>query len=103
MRGAAKVEKLGKASAASGGEDLAARNSAARLEDEKELAPAVYANHKYGVAWQYPRNFVLRKGANAGLDLSGHYAASSAFAADGGVPLASVIVPAPSLRRDGFC
>jgi hypothetical protein len=53
----------------------------------------VYANHKYGVAWQYPRSFVLRKGANAGLDLSGHYAASSAFAADGGVLLASVIVP----------
>jgi hypothetical protein len=93
MRGAAKVEKLGKASTASGGEDFAARNSAVRLVDEKDLAPAVYANHRYGVAWQYPRSFVLRKGANVGLDLSGHYAASSAFAVDGGVPLASVIIP----------
>ena len=96
MRGAAKVSALGKVSgspSASGGEAAALKNSAARLADEKELAPAVYANRKYGVAWQYPRNFVLRKGANAGLDLSGHYAAANAFAVDGAVTLASVIIP----------
>jgi hypothetical protein len=45
------------------------------------------------LAWQYPRNFVLRKGANAGLDLNGHYAAATAFAGDKGVALASVIIP----------
>lgn len=98
MRGAAKVAALGKVSAGAGaaaGDAGSVKSSAARLADEKALEPAVYASRKYGVAWQYPRNFVLRKGANAGLDLDGHYAAATAFAADdNGVALASVIIPA---------
>jgi hypothetical protein len=97
MRGAAKVAALGKVSAGAGstGDAAAVKNSAARSADEKALEPAVYASRKYGVAWQYPRNFVLRKGANAGLDLDGHPAAATAFAADdNGVALASVIIPA---------
>jgi hypothetical protein len=97
MRGAAKVAALGKVSAGAGsaGDAGAVKNLAARSAEEKALEPAVYASRKYGVAWQYPRNFVLRKGANAGLDLDGHYAAATAFAGDdGGVALASVIIPA---------
>jgi len=97
MRGAAKVAALGKVSAGAGsaGDAAAVKNLAARSAEEKALEPAVYASRKYGVAWQYPRNFVLRKGANAGLDLDGHYAAATAFAGDdGGVALASVIIPA---------
>jgi hypothetical protein len=96
MRGAAKVAAIGKVSAGAGAaEDTAApKSSAARLADEKALQPAVYTSRKYGVAWQYPRNFVLRKGANAGLDLTGHYAAAAAFAGQAGVALASVIIPA---------
>jgi hypothetical protein len=96
MRGAAKVSAFGKVSGGSGapgGEASAVKNSAALLADEKELVPAVYTNPKYGLAWQYPRNFVLRKGANAGLDLSGHYSAATAFVREGGVTLASVIIP----------
>ena len=97
MRGAAKVAALGKVSAGAGsaGDAAAVKNLAARSAEERALEPAVYASRKYGVAWQYPRNFVLRKGANAGLDLDGHYAAATAFAGDdGGVALASVIIPA---------
>src|SRR5271169_806294 len=56
MRGAAKVEKLGKSSNAAGGDLAAVKNSSARLAQEKELTPAVYTSKKYGVAWQYPRN-----------------------------------------------
>jgi hypothetical protein len=96
MRGAAKVAAIGKVSAGAGpaGDTGAAKSSAARLADEKALVPAVYTSRKYGLAWQYPRNFVLRKGANAGLDLNGHYAAAAAFAGADGVALASVIIPA---------
>ncbi len=97
MRGAAKVAAIGKVSGSAGavGDAAAVKSSAARLADEKALEPAVYASRKYGVAWRYPRNFVLRKGANAGLDLDGHYAAATAIAGgDGGVALASVIIPA---------
>ena len=97
MRGAAKVAALGKVSTGAGvaGDAGAVKSSAARSAEEKALEPAVYASRKYGVAWQYPRNFVLRKGANAGLDLDGHYAAATAFAGDdGGVALVSVIIPA---------
>jgi hypothetical protein len=95
MRGAAKVAAIGKVSAGAGaaGDAGAAKSSAARLSDEKALEPAVYTSRKYGLAWQYPRNFVLRKGANAGLDLNGHYAAAAAFAGQDGVALASVIIP----------
>jgi hypothetical protein len=95
MRGAAKVAAIGKVSAGAGaaGDTGAAKSSAARLSDEKALEPAVYTSRKYGLAWQYPRNFVLRKGANAGLDLNGHYAAAAAFAGQDGVALASVIIP----------
>jgi hypothetical protein len=95
MHGAAKVAAIGKVSAGSGaaGDAGAAKSSAARLADERALEPAVYTSRKYGVAWQYPRNFVLRKGANAGLDLHGHYAAATAFAGEDGVALASVIIP----------
>ncbi|HZC66786.1 MAG TPA: hypothetical protein VE545_09450 [Candidatus Dormibacteraeota bacterium] len=96
MRGAAKVAALGKVPNAGGaaGENAAAsKKVSARFVDEKTLEPAVYSSRKYGVAWQYPRHFVLRKGANAGLDLDGHYAAATAFAGDNGVALASVIIP----------
>jgi hypothetical protein len=96
MRGAAKVSALGNVSAgaAAAGDAGGVKSSAARLADEKALEPAVYTSRKYGVAWQYPRNFVLRKGANAGLDLNGHYAAAAAFAGEDGVALASAIIPA---------
>jgi hypothetical protein len=96
MRGAAKAAAMGKVSvgAAASGDAAAVKRSAARLADEKALEPAVYTSRKYGVAWQYPRNFVLRKGANAGLDLNGHYGAAAAFAGGDGLALASLIIPA---------
>jgi hypothetical protein len=104
MRGAAKVAATERVSAGAGaaGDTGAAKSSAARLADEKALEPAVYTSRKYGVAWQYPRNFVLRKGANAGLDLNGHYAAAAAFAAEDGLALASVIIPARVYPRTDF-
>jgi hypothetical protein len=104
MRGAAKVAAIGKVSAGAGaaGDTAALKTSAARLADEKALAPAVYTSRKYGVAWQYPRNFVLRKGGNAGLDLNGHYAAAAAFAGEDGVALASVIIPTRVYPRTDF-
>jgi hypothetical protein len=96
MRGAAKVAAIGTASAgaAAAGDATAAKTSAARLADEKALQPAVYTSRKYGVAWQYPRNFVLRRGANAGLDLQGRNGAAAAFAGGDGVALASLVIPA---------
>ncbi|MGA2419021.1 MAG: hypothetical protein ABSG69_02980 [Candidatus Acidiferrum sp.] len=100
LRGAAKVQALGKTAksaetvrevSASGAD---ARTERARVAEEKELTPAVYASRKYGVAWQFPRTYVLRKGANAGLDLYGHNATASAMASAGRVTLATVIIPA---------
>jgi hypothetical protein len=104
MRGAAKVAAIGKVSAGAGaaGATGAAKSSAARLADEKALEPAVYTSRKHGVAWQYPRNFVLRKGANAGLDLNGHDAAATAYAGEDGVALASVIIPARVYPQSDF-
>src|SRR5271154_5336171 len=80
MRGAAKIEKLGSPGSATSGDLAAVKNRYARVADEKELTPAVYTSRKYGVAWQYPRNFVLRRGTNAALDLNGSYTAAAAFA-----------------------
>jgi hypothetical protein len=100
LRGAAKVQALGKTTkngdamrevSASGAD---ARTASARIAEEKELTPAVYVSRKYGVAWQFPRTYVLRKGANAGLDLYGHNATASAMASSGRVTLATVIIPA---------
>src|SRR5271163_205529 len=91
LRASAKVAALGKTESRV---PVARQISASRMEDAKELTPAVYASHKYGVAWQYPRTYVLRKGANANLDLYGHAATESAFAGTGGVALATVIIPA---------
>jgi hypothetical protein len=100
LRGAAKVQALGKTTknaealrevSASGAD---ARMESAKIAEEKELTPAVYASRKYGVAWQFPRTYVLRKGANAGLDLYGHNATASAMASPGRVTLATVIIPA---------
>jgi len=100
LRGAAKVQALGKTAknvdavrevSASGAD---ARTESAKIAEEKELTPAVYASRKYGVAWQFPRTYVLRKGANAGLDLYGHNATASAMASPGRVTLATVIIPA---------
>jgi hypothetical protein len=91
LRASAKVAVLGKVEPSA---PVARQISESRMEDAKELTPAVYASHKYGVAWQYPRTYVLRKGANATLDLYGHPATESAFAAAGGVALATVLIPA---------
>jgi hypothetical protein len=101
LRASTKIAALGKPgqSAPSAGGFASARTTRAestdaRLADEKELTPAIYVSHKYGVAWQYPRTYVLRKGANANLDLYGHPATESAFALPGGAALATVIIPA---------
>jgi hypothetical protein len=91
LRASAKVAALGKTESRV---PVARQISVSRTEDAKELTPAVFASHKYGVAWQYPRTYVLRKGANANLDLYGHAATESAFAAPGGSALATVIIPA---------
>jgi hypothetical protein len=99
LRASAKVAALGKAEARA---PVARQISASRMEDAKELVPAVYASHKYGVAWQYPRAYVLRKGANANLDLYGHAATESAFAGTGGVALATVIIPARAYAGTDF-
>ena len=100
LRASAKVAALGTTEQnAPAGSEVATL----RIADEKELTPAVYASRKYGLEWQYPRNFVLRKGANANLDLYGHPATESAFASPrnaahagastGSVTLATVIIP----------
>jgi hypothetical protein len=65
------------------------RSTDGRIADERELTPKVYVSHKYGVAWQYPRTYVLRKGANANLDLYGHPATESAFVNPGNAPAES--------------
>jgi len=90
LRASAKVAALGNAEARA---PVAREISISRMENAKELVPAIYSSHKYGVAWQYPRTYVLRKGANANLDLYGHAATESAFAGAGGVALATVIIP----------
>ncbi len=99
LRASAKVAELGKTEARA---PVARQISASRMEDAKELVPAVYASHKYGVAWQYPRAYVLRKGANANLDLYGHAATESAFAGTGGVALATVIIPERAYKGTDF-
>jgi hypothetical protein len=91
LRTAAKVESLGKGPA---GAPVASKIAKERIADAKEVTTATYVSHKYGVAWQYPRTYVLRKGANANLNLSGHSAAASAFARSGGFALATVNIPA---------
>ena len=70
------------------------RSGLTRAEDAKELTPEVYASRRYGVEWQYPRTYVLRKGTNANVDLYGHPATESALTSGGGVALATVIIPA---------
>jgi len=101
LRASAKVEALGKAAQNA---PAAGEVATLRMADAKELTPAVYASRKYGLEWQYPRNYVLRKGANANLDLYGHPATESAFASPPNaahakasmesVTLATVIIPA---------
>jgi hypothetical protein len=96
LRGSAKVDALGKTpphSAPSGG---AAANTepTSRNADAKERAPAVYVSHKYGLALQYPRTYVLRRGQNADLNLSGQPAVPSTFTQPGGVSLATISIPA---------
>jgi hypothetical protein len=101
LRASAKVAALGRTEhSAPAGSEVATL----RIADEKELTPAVYASRKYGLEWQYPRDYVLRKGANANLDLYGHPATESAFASPrnaaragaltGSVTLATIIIPA---------
>src|SRR5271168_3392037 len=100
LRGAAKVQALGKTTKNAevvreiSERGANARTESARVAEERELTQAVYASRKYGVAWQFPRTYVLRKGANAGLDLYGHTATASAMASPGRVTLATVIIPA---------
>jgi hypothetical protein len=95
LRGSAKVDALGTPphSAPSGG---AAANTepTSRNADAKERAPAVYVSHKYGLALQYPRTYVLRRGQNADLNLSGQPAVPSTFTQPGGVSLATISIPA---------
>jgi hypothetical protein len=94
LRGAsatAKVDALGKLPAAAPKPDKAV---AARSEEAKEITPAVYISKKYGVAWQYPRTYVLRKGANGNLNLANHPAAASAYIGTGATSLATVNIPA---------
>jgi hypothetical protein len=100
LRGAAKVDALGKprvpdalSSTAAVNKAPANKASVTRNAEAKELTPAVYVSHKYGVAWQYPRTYVLRRGANASLNLSGQTAVPSTFVQPGGLALATVIIP----------
>ncbi|HME11310.1 MAG TPA: hypothetical protein VKF79_00515 [Candidatus Acidoferrum sp.] len=96
LRGAAKVEALGQSTQATPGAKRVHDGGVAAMHGEgaKEVTPAIYVSKKYGVAWQYPRTYVLRKGANANLNLAGQTAAASAFAGAGGVTLATVSIPA---------
>lgn len=91
LHASAKVAALGKPAL---GAEAVNEVATLRIADAKELTPAVYANRKYGVELQYPRTYVLRKGANSNLDLYGHPATESALASPGAVILASVIIPA---------
>lgn len=99
LRASAKVAALGKTERNA---PVAREISISRMEDAKELMPAIYSSHKYGVAWQYPRAYVLRKGANANLDLYGHPATESAYAGAGGVALATVIIPERAYKETDF-
>jgi len=96
LRSSAKVDALGKTpphSAPSLG-TAASTEPISRNADAKELAPAVYVSHKYGLALQYPRTYVLRRGQNANLNLSGQPAVPSTFAEPGGISLATISIPA---------
>ncbi len=95
LHSAAKVEALGKSAQGSPAAALAHDNNVAGVHglEAKEATPAVYVSKKYGVAWQYPRTYVLRKGVNGNLNLAGQPAAASAFAGSGGVTLATVNIP----------
>jgi hypothetical protein len=94
LHSAAKVEALGRSRPGSAPATLVHDNNAAHSMEAREATPAVYVSKKYGVAWQYPRTYVLRKGANANLNLAGQPAAASAFTGSGGVALATVNIPA---------
>jgi hypothetical protein len=96
LRGAAKVDALGKGPqmAPAGNLPPVGGESVAHRAEAQEVAPAVYVSKKYGVAWQYPRTYVLRKGANGNLNLAGHPASAMAFAGSDGVTLATVNIPA---------
>jgi hypothetical protein len=104
LRGAAKVEALGKpaANAPRANLLLAGGDAAAHETEAKEVPPAVYVSKKYGVTWQYPRTYVLRKGANANLNLSGQPAAASAFDGAGGVTLGTVNIPSRVYPGNNF-
>jgi hypothetical protein len=96
LRGSAKIDALGKTpphSAASGG-PASSTEPTSRNADVRERTPAVYASHKYGLALQYPRTYVLRRGQNANLNLSGQPAVPSTFTQPGGVSLATISIPA---------
>ena len=93
LRGSAKVDALGKTPPRSAGA-AASTEPISRNADAKELAPAVYVSHKYGLALQYPRTYVLRRGQNANLNLSGQPAVPSTFTEPGGISLATISIPA---------
>ena len=96
LRGSAKIDALAKTPphpAASGGA-AAGTEPISRNADAKERTPAVYVSHKYGLALQYPRTYVLRRGQNANLNLSGQPAVPSTFTEPGGVSLATISIPA---------
>jgi hypothetical protein len=100
LRGGAKVDALGKTAA----EGAPSRGAApvARNSETKELTPAVYVNHKYGLSLQYPRTYVLRRGQNANLNLSGQPAAPSTFVQQGGVALATISMPSKLFPGSDF-
>jgi hypothetical protein len=91
LRGAAKVDALGKTPAHGASSGSAEHGS--RSTDAKERTPAVYVNHKYGLSLQYPRTYVLRRGQNANLNLSGQPAVPSTLVPAGGVALATISMP----------
>jgi hypothetical protein len=95
LRGGAKIDALGKTHTQNAlpGDAAADKVPTSRTMEARELTPAVYVSHKYGVAWQYPRTYVLRRGQNANLNLSGKPAVPSAFVEPGGLTLATVIIP----------
>lgn len=96
LRGAAKVEALGRTAqnVPNANPLIAGADASVRNAEVKQVTPAAYVSKKYGVAWQYSRSYVLRKGANANLNLAGQPAAASALANEGTVTLATVNIPA---------
>jgi hypothetical protein len=91
LRTSAKIDALGKVPAS---QPVPDKSLTARSEEAKEITPAIYISKKFGVTWQYPRTYVLRKGANGNLNLAGHPAAASAFIDAGATALATVNIPA---------